>query len=196
MNTRLILLGVYFLFTPVFLFILVFYLLFLSHQNSTVSTRTATVFSNNVSYRAIPDVPIVSDASLAVREARVDVLNDFFSKYNSPLVAYAGDIVDAADRYGLDYRLLPAIAMQESILCKRIPKNSFNCWGFGIYGGKITRFTSFSEAIETISKTLSEKYHKLGLQNPEEIMSKYTPANTNDWAGNVSYVMDRIGASL
>jgi len=175
---------------------LVFYLLFLSRQNSQISTRTASDFVSNVSYRAIPDVPIESDATLAVREARVDVLNDFFAKYNSPLAAYAGDIVDAADRYSLDYRLLPAIAMQESTLCHRIPKNSFNCWGFGIYGGKVKRFTSFSEAIETISKTLSEKYHQQGLQNPEEIMSKYTPANTNDWAGNVSYVMDRIGASL
>ena len=197
MSTRLALLVVYLAFTPVFLFAVIFYQIFLYHQNSSVNTRVSRVSTSaGISYQAIPQKPPETNVALSVREARIDVLSEFFTKYNSPLSDYANEIVDAADRYGLDYRLLPAIAMQESILCRRIPKNSFNCWGFGIYGGKVTRFGNFSEAIETISKTLSNKYHKQGLQNPEEIMSKYTPANTNDWAGNVTYVMDRIGATL
>ncbi len=196
MSKRLILLVVYFIFTPIFLLGLIFYQTYLYHQNSTVTAHAVGVLGASVSYRAIPDVQSQTDVALTTREGRLDVLNEFFSKYNSPLAGYTGNIVDAADKYGLDYRLLPAIAMQESTLCRRIPKDSFNCWGFGIYGGKIKRFASFSDAIEAVSKTLSEQYHQQGLQNPQEIMSKYTPNNTNNWAGNVTYVMDRIGASL
>jgi hypothetical protein len=126
----------------------------------------------------------------------VDALSAFLSRYDSPLLGYAEEIVNAADKYGLDYRLLPAIAMQESTLCEKAPKDSFNCWGFGIYGKKVTRFDNFSHAIETVSKALAEDYHARGLQDPHEIMTRYTPSNSGEWAENVSYVMGRIAASL
>lgn len=195
MKIRLLLLGVYLAVLPVFLFVLILYQIFLYHQQASVATKALTQ-NTKISYNVVPVIKPESSVSLNAREARVDVLHDFFARYNSPLTDFASQIVDDADKYGLDYRLLPAIAMQESILCQRIPKNSFNCWGFGIYGGKVTRFSNFSEAIDTVSKTLAHDYNQNGLAKPSEIMSKYTPANTNDWAGNVSYIMDRIASSL
>ena len=86
--------------------------------------------------------------------------------------------------------------MQESTLCEKAPADSYNCWGFGIYSGKITRFESFEQAIETIARTLSQNYHAKGLIEPVDIMSRYTPSNTGEWADNVSYVMERISAPL
>ena len=86
--------------------------------------------------------------------------------------------------------------MQESTLCEKAPQDSYNCWGFGIYGGKVTRFESFEQAIETIARTLSQNYHAKGLIEPVDIMSRYTPSNTGEWADNVSYVMERISAPL
>ena len=44
---------------------------------------------------------------------------------------------------GFDYRLLPAIAMQESTLCRSIPVDSHNCWGWGIYGDKVMLIPQF-----------------------------------------------------
>ena len=42
-------------------------------------------------------------------DKRINKLQIFFSKYNSPMVDYSHDFVAAADLYGIDYRLLPAI---------------------------------------------------------------------------------------
>jgi hypothetical protein len=86
--------------------------------------------------------------------------------------------------------------MQESTLCLKAPKGTNNCWGFGIYGKKRTSFDSIADAVEVVSKTLARDYHGKGLVEPAEIMTKYTPSNDGVWARNVSYVMERIEASL
>jgi len=119
-------------------------------------------------------------------DIRVANLKYFFRKYNSPLYDIAHVFVEKADEYTFDYRLLPAIAMQESNLCKYIPDNSHNCWGWGIYGNKVTRFNSYEEAIDTISRGIKKNYIDQGLTTPEEIMSKYTPPSTGSWANGVN----------
>jgi hypothetical protein len=130
------------------------------------------------------------------QEARIEVLKEFFKRYNSPLLSHAELIVATADKYSLDWKLVPAIAMQESTLCKKIPKNSFNCWGFGIYGGKITRFANYDEAIETVTKTLAREYkEKRGLEEPHEIVTRYTPGS-GTWADKVTLVMNSIQNNL
>ena len=86
----------------------------------------------------------------------------------------------------------PAIAMQESNLCKRSPENSFNCWGFGIYGQKVTRFSDYEEGIEAVTKTLALKYKADGLDTPQEIMRRYTPQSNGSWAESVEYFMDQL----
>ncbi len=119
-------------------------------------------------------------------DIRVANLKYFFRKYNSVLYDYAEVFITAADKYQFDYRLLPAIAMQESNLCKYIYEGSHNCWGWGIYGGKVTRFASYEEAIETISKGIKLYYIDKGLTTPEEIMRKYTPPSDGSWAYGVN----------
>lgn len=147
-------------------------------------------------YQAVPERVEGTNTSLSVEDARVTALEKFFTEYDSPLALHAREIVDYADHYGLDYRLLPAIAMKESTLCKNEPKNSHNCWGYGIYDGKTTFFDDYSVAIETISKGLSEKYAAIGLVDPYQIMQKYNPVSTGSWAETVSYVMERISTRL
>lgn len=119
-------------------------------------------------------------------DIRVANLKYFFRKYGSVLYDYADVFVATADKYSLDYRLLPAIAMQESNLCKYIYEGSHNCWGWGIYGNKVTRFSSYPEAIETISKGLKLYYVDKGLTTPEAIMRKYTPPSDGSWAFGVN----------
>jgi len=119
-------------------------------------------------------------------DIRVANLKYFFRKYNSVLYDHAETFVKRADENQFDYRLLPAIAMQESNLCKYIYEGSHNCWGWGIYGNKVTRFDSYDEAIDTISRGIKKYYIDKGLTTPEEIMRKYTPPSDGSWAYGVN----------
>jgi len=133
-----------------------------------------------------------SIGTFGTTDARVYIIKNYLKKYSSPLVPFSQEIVDISDKYTLDYRLLVAIARQESNLCKRIPANSHNCWGFGIYGDKVTRFDSYPQALETVAKTLKKKYIDIGLTTPEEIMAKYTPPSVElggPWAKGVNQFM-------
>jgi hypothetical protein len=125
-------------------------------------------------------------------DARVHIIRNYLKKYSSPLEPFAQTLVNASDKNSLDYRLLVAIAQQESNLCKKIPDDSHNCWGFGIYGDKITRFDNYPQAIDTVAETLKKKYVDKGLNTPEEIMAKYAPPSLEKggpWAKGVNRFM-------
>lgn len=131
-------------------------------------------------------------ADVSVTDARAANLKNFFRKHGSPLYDHAEFIVKTADKYEFDYRLLPAIAMKESGLCRAIPKNSHNCWGWGIYGNTVTSFDSYDEAIDTVSRGIKKNYIDQGLVTATEIMSKYTPASDGSWARGVNSVMQLL----
>jgi len=119
-------------------------------------------------------------------DSRAATLKAFLRKYNSELYNYADKIIEVSDKYGFDYRLLPAIAMQESNLCRVIPENSYNCWGWGIYGTTVTRFDSYDDAIETVAKGIREHYINEGLVTASAIMAKYTPSSNGSWQHGVN----------
>lgn len=123
---------------------------------------------------------------VSIVDGRVANLKSFFRKYNSPLYDYAEKIIEVSDKYQFDYRLLPAIAMQESNLCRVIPDNSHNCWGWGIYGSTVTKFDNYDEAIETVAKGIKKDYIDHGLLTASAIMRKYTPQSKGSWAHGVN----------
>ena len=127
-----------------------------------------------------------SEAKIVTGDSRSTNLKSFFRKYNSPLYDKSDIFIQVADKYGFDYRLLPAIAMQESGLCKFIPENSYNCWGWGIYGSTVTRFDSYEEAINTVASGIKKHYIDKGLVTASMIMSKYTPSSNGSWAHGVN----------
>lgn len=145
--------------------------------------------SNQNNFFILPSINRASvsyETKLIFGDSRVANLKSFFRKYNSPLYDYAEKIVEVSDRYHFDYRLLPAIAMQESNLCLKIPENSYNCWGWGIYGDKVTKFNSYNEAIEMVAKGIKEEYLDKGLVTASQIMKKYTPPSLGSWAKGVN----------
>ncbi len=180
----------FFTLTPFLLFVSIIYLLFLSYDSRSHNSLISQNPNRRVAFAALPSAENVLGDSIVSKDARIEMLRQFFTKYKSPLEPYAQNIVEDADKYGLDYRLLPAIAMQESNLCKKIITDSYNCWGFGIYGKKVTRFESFPEAIDTVTKTLVNNYVAGGLNTPSEIMKKYTPSSNGSWANGVNFFMD------
>lgn len=151
------------------------------------SSQTSSVLDS------LPEIKLSHTYTSA--DSRPTLVRNYLKRYGSVLEPYAEEIIAVSDQYDLDYRLLVAIAQQESNLCKRIPENSFNCWGFGIYGDKVTRFDSYSQAFEIIAKTLKKNYIDKGLDTPEKIMAKYTPPSLKlggPWARGVSQFLSEM----
>lgn len=175
-------------FTP---FVFIFGLILIMVIYTQSSHRAPS--GQTVAYAALPATQNVLGASIMeIDGSDAEKIRQFLAKYNSPLEPYAVDIVDAADQYGLDRRLIPAIAMKESTLCKKIPVNSYNCWGFGIYGNKVTRFANYKEGVYTVTKALATRYKGKGLVTPEQIMTMYTPSSDGSWAKGVNHVMNQL----
>ena len=185
---------IFFTLTPILLTFCILYFSFLGFEKKGFLSFLAP--NNNISYAALPTNQNVLGDNINPQDARVAVVADFFRKYNSDLTPFAQNVISSADKYNLDYRLIPAIAMQESNLCKKAPKDSYNCWGFGVYGKKVTKFSNYPEAIDVVTKTLATQYKEKGLETPEQIMAKYTPSNTGAWADSVNHFMDQLQINL
>jgi hypothetical protein len=119
---------------------------------------------------------------------RVEKLVAFLEEYDSPLVPYAQDFVEAADKYQIDWKLLPAITGVESTFGKQIPFNSYNAYGWnnGYY-----RFQSWEDSIEKVTQALKEKYYNRGLDNPYKIGRVYAPPSPS-WGKRVDNFMKTI----
>src|SRR4030066_1222892 len=162
-------------------------------SDSKIDTEKPTdtkVLSSNTTgvqiFASLPSsYPEIAGEVLAA-DARGEIIKDYLNNYESPLEPYAYLIVNTADKYELDFRLITAIAQQESNLCKNYPEGTFNCWGWGIHSQGTLGFSSFEEGIEIVSKGLKENYIKEGYATPEIIMTKYTPLSNGSWAKGVT----------
>lgn len=191
MMRKIFIVSSFFILTPLLLFISIFYSLYLlSNQHYN---KLSHISPHTVAFAALPPIEnaLLQDQITQV-DARVEIVRQFFQRYKSPLEPYASSVVEVADTYDLDFRLIPAIAMQESNLCKKAPEDSYNCWGFGIYGQKVTMFSDYEEGIVAVTKTLALKYKADGLHTPQEIMRRYTPRSNGSWAESVEYFMDQL----
>jgi hypothetical protein len=135
--------------------------------------------------------PLPSGAVLGA-DARPLIVERFLERYRSPMTGLGGEFVAAADRHRLPYGLLPAIGFCEGGLGRAIPPNSFNTWGWGIYGNLVTRFSSWQEGIETVAQGIRRDYFDQGLDSPEEMMSRYTPPSKGTWAFCINKYMQEL----
>lgn len=173
---------------------IVFFFIFPIHPQ-VKGAKSAQAIGTQTHYRlftALPSSQNNVEQDVTVDDARVEIVRQFLTEYESPLEPYASLLVETADKYNLDFRLLPAVAMQESILCKYAPEDSHNCWGYGIYGDNVWMFDSYEEAIETVAGGLSENYIYDGLTTPEQIMNRYTPSSKGSWADAVRLFMEKM----
>lgn len=122
-------------------------------------------------------------------ERRAKILAQYLKQFDSPLQNHAQDFIDLADKYGIDWKLVPAIAGVESTFGKFIP-GGFNGWGWGVYGTQAIYFSSWREAIETITRGLKEKYIDRGLITPAQMNKIY--AASPSWGVKVEYFMRQI----
>ena len=124
---------------------------------------------------------------------RVEVLEAFFAKFNSPLGASSQKFVEVADFYGIDYTILPAISCQESTCGKVLIDGTYNPFGWGIYGDQYIAFESYDEAIEKVGKGLNEGYFAKGYDTLPKIAPIYTPPSNGSWLRGVTWFTNQIG---
>lgn len=142
--------------------------------------------------------PAVLSATVIAGDARTLLLTNFLSKNSSPMTGYAGLIVNEADKYGFDFRLLPAIAMCESNLGKRVPlKAGFNPFGIAVYTGTLKgkNFDSWDHAITWVSEYIYDSYYSKGITSLTEIEKQWAPPaveNGNSWANCVNFFENSI----
>ena len=140
----------------------------------------------------------VLGASVRAGDARSLLLSRFLSAHDSPLAEYSDYILDRADYYKIDFRLISAIAMCESNVGKHMPtKASHNAWGISVETGEVTgaNFANWLTAIDWVSRYMRDKYFSRGITDLVDIGAIYAPpsvATGNSWANCVQHFMDSI----
>jgi hypothetical protein len=166
-------------------------------QGIVIEDKVEWVDGNRVTTKSDGSVEIVP-AEVFKSKEELEKLNEdhqkaekieiFFrvNRGNAPLANYAEKFVEVANKYGLDYRLLPAIATVESGGGKNNFR-SYNAWGWGNRS-----FRSFEEGIEVVAKGLKTGYIDKGRDTVEEIAPIYCPPNYKNWARSVNQFMNEI----
>lgn len=123
-------------------------------------------------------------------------LKRFLESYNSPLAEEASTFVVEADKHGLDWKLVAAIAGTESTFGKHIPPGSYNAWGWGIPTGSQSGigFNDWEHGIATVTHGLKTRYVDRGAVTVEQMGRIY--AASPRWAGNVRFFMGKIETFL
>ncbi len=85
-----------------------------------------------------------------LRQQKADAIDTYFRERSMPLHGTGMTFVLVAEKYGLDWRLLPAIGIRESSGGKAAC--GFNPFGWG--SCKLSNFKSYEQAIESLGKNL------------------------------------------
>src|SRR3990167_4385086 len=134
------------------------------------------------------------ETDVKTSDSRPVIVDNFLTKHHSPMAGMGKTLVFVADKYGIDWKLLPAIAFQESNLGKKIPKGSYNAWGWAFYEGEASGvyFQSWASSIDKVAAKIKENYINNGFDTPETIVAKYTSGNSPSWVFAVNFAMEEI----
>jgi hypothetical protein len=119
-----------------------------------------------------------------VADHRLAKLLRFFGKSDCPAKAYSTDFLTAADRYSLDWRLLPSISYVESTGGKSARNNNIFGWDSGR-----ASFRTASASIQEVGYRLTHS-NIYRSKNLDQLLAIYNPSS--DYAQKVKSVMARI----
>jgi len=197
---RVILILVFLTLTPIALFLTILSLIGFQKEISLEEKNTVRTFFSQEAKSVILDPGNFSlntsiEETVVGGDSRPQLLGLYLKKHKSPLLGKEKFIVEMSDKYGLDFRLLVAIAQKESGLCRVIPEGSFNCWGWGVHSNGTLRFDSYEDGLEAVSKGIKENYIGKGYITIEQIMTKYANSASTTWAEGVVDYMNQISSS-
>lgn len=154
--------------------------------SQTISLEAYELKASNLATKKV-EVKLIVAEIVAEEDSRAKTLKKFLSVYASPMANEADNFVKIADKYNLDWRLLPAIAGVESTFGKFIPSGSYNAYGW--HNGKYY-FNSWSDATETVAKGIKTKWGSMGEISHWKIGPYY--AQNPLWASHVDHFMNLI----
>lgn len=132
-----------------------------------------------------------------ILKLKADAIDKYFKDRAMPLLGTGEKMVLEAEKNGLDWRLVAAIAVRESTggkyACKGATHNPFG-WGSCKIG-----FTSNDHAIETVARNLGGNNPKTAMhyanKNTIQILRAYNPPSiVPKYAEQVIAIMDKMGA--
>lgn len=118
-------------------------------------------------------------------DVRVERLKEYFGNRNSPADELARDFIAAADKYELDWRLLPSISMMESSGGKRYVKNNILGWDSCRVG-----FPSVREGIHFVASRLAGSAIYKG-KDVDEMLRTYNPYRS--YSIRAKRIMETLG---
>lgn len=129
-------------------------------------------------------------------------LRRFLTRRKSPLAPYAATIVAAGRKYGVDPRLIVAIAGAETTFATNPAAGRDITTGHNPFGmGPHIQYPSWEAGIEAATRNLRKNYLDQGLGSVVAIRNKWAPLGAaNDptglnsaWVKNVSGVLEQLG---
>lgn len=129
--------------------------------------------------------PTSVPAEVRKDDPRFEALSRFFRDHKCPILDLAADFIAAADRNGLDWRLLPSIAFLESSGGKHLTGKNLMGWGSGN-----SKFKTARQGIYHVAERLAHSpiYAGKDLRTKLRI---YNPAN-KQYAVRVVEIMNRL----
>ncbi len=94
--------------------------------------------------------PAAEHRKLPAKDPRLASLRAFFSQARCPAAELSLVFLEAADRYGLDWRLLPSLSFVETTGGKAAPNNNLFGWDSGR-----AAFTSAAASIRAVAYSLA-----------------------------------------
>ncbi len=181
-----------FIFAVIFVF---FFVALIDFQTKNQKPTRMQVSKYNI-YTAEPLVLGSSSVSLHGMDSRAKKIEGVFRAYNCPMAGTGQYIVEQADKNGIPYWIVAAIAFQESICGKLTPEKngveSYNSWGWAVYGSSSKAFNSYEHGIKVVSEYLSKRFFKQGITETCDIMKVYTPPSKGSWCRGVNYFGEKI----
>lgn len=166
---------------------------------SIMTIPQKAVPENTTKYSIYSSKPLTiktTTASIYSKDSRAQKINSVYRIYNCPLEGMGDVMVYEADKNNIPWWLVAAISFQESGCGKKTPKTngveSYNAWGWGVYGDYVFSFDNWVRGIETVSKYLSDKFYSKGITDTCEIMKTYTPPSKGSWCEGVNHFGDVI----
>lgn len=117
-------------------------------------------------------------------DARLQALEQFLAPY--PGVQYSSDFLEAADRYKLDWRLLPALCVVESGCGQHTKNNNM----FGWLSGR-KKFYSRRQGIYHVASRLAGASHYAGKTTTQKLKT-YNP-RSRSYPAKVQKLMSELG---
>jgi hypothetical protein len=132
------------------------------------------------------------------KDSRSQKINEVFKDFNCPLEGLGEIFVREADKNDIPWWLVASVAFQESSCGKNTPKldgnETYNAWGWEVYGNTAHSFDNWARGIETVSAYFQDKFYSKGTTSLCDIMKVYTPNSNGSWCRGVQEFSDIIQA--